>query len=176
MRFLGYTPVCCSAIAALVSVPTNESKTGEGLVKMRSLWRENTDDSETGSGLNSLEKETGVIGVTVQTNNAAELYAKGEAWKFKLQCTPSAVSIHPHSHAPLQHTWKICCFIYIFNKYMLGLITWLSPNCVCACECSHHVRGLCAVTKTVHLNYRLCPTLKHLSSVELWGGVMSHRV
>lgn len=79
MRFLGYTPVCCSAIAALVSVPTNESKTGEGLVKMRSLRGENTDDSETGSGLNSLEKETGEIGVTVQTNNAAELYAKGEA-------------------------------------------------------------------------------------------------
>lgn len=43
------------------------------------MWRY-TDNSETGSGLNSLEKETqGVIGVTVQTNNTAELYAKGEA-------------------------------------------------------------------------------------------------
>jgi len=53
-----YTPVYSSAVAALVSVPTNESKRGEGLVKMRSLQGENTDDTEAGSGLNSNEKET----------------------------------------------------------------------------------------------------------------------
>lgn len=153
MRFAGYTPDYCSADAALVSVPTNKSKTGEGLVKMRSLWGENTDDSETGSGLNSFEKETqGLTEVTVQTNNAADLYAKGDSPdSTKLRLTKAAASIRPRSHVRLQHTWK-CVFVFFVHFPQRYRLPGWTETRVLTCDYAHRVRGLRAVNKTVHLN------------------------
>lgn len=107
MRFAGYTPDYCSADAALVSVPTNESKTGEGLVKMRSLWGENTDNSETGSGLNSFEKETGGDwSYCTDKQRSWSVCKRWQPWEYKIGLAKAAGSVHPRSHVHLQHTRK----------------------------------------------------------------------
>lgn len=167
MRFVGYTPVYSSAVAALVSVPTNESKTGEGLVKMRSLWGENTDDSETGSGLNSFEKETwGDWSYCTDKQRSLTVCKRWEAWQDKVRLAPAAAGFHPHSHARLQHTWKMCYFMQSTFSIKLS-ITWLRRN-VCARMwiCTPHEGAACGKQNSTELR-----VMSHVKAFEFCGAL-----
>lgn len=139
MRFVGYTPIYSSAVAALVSVPTNESKTGEGLVKMRSLWGENTDDSETGSGLNSFEKETSFdwsycTDKQCMLNCICKRWVRPDRTKF-VSCRLWQVFIL------IAANLRMCYFMSPTFSIKLS-ITWLSWN-VCAHENMRTAWGGC---------------------------------